>query len=266
MDSTYRSLLTILAWHIAGSPAHAGTPAGQDNRPCAPAIVAVVGEHAGIKGLSHPRPGLKPSAENGGTVVANACKVWPGASGRMLAAIAYDDGSIATKKLFVALLDTSKKAVVATYSGSIQEDAAMTLGPDSLSLDTAPYHLAPGVRAFGLDTESEFSQGCVDGGFGPVRTLFVQEGKILRPVLENFYISTWRYVRGGPSCAEADDTLVESTSYTIGVGEPGRHGFSSLRITATSDSDSAKPARKARSIELHYDGKTYPTRALHRLW
>lgn len=264
MNQACRSVLTILACQIAAPPAHAGTPAGQDQQ-CAPAIVAMVGKHAGIKGLSHPRPGLEPGAENGGMAVASACKAWPGDSSRMLAAIAYDDGAIATKKLLVALLDTSKKAVAAAYSGSIQEDAAMTLGPDSLTLDTAPYHLAPGVRAFGLDVESEFSQGCVDGGIGPVRTLFLQDGKILRPVLEDFYVSSWRYVRGGPSCAEADDALIESTSYAIGVGKPVHHGFSSLRITATSDSDSAKPARKARSIEIHYDGKTYPRPALERL-
>jgi hypothetical protein len=207
---------------------------------CAPPIVALVGTPAG--------------AAADGELVTGVCKAWPGKPAHTIAALAYDDGRKRDKPLVVVLVDESRSAVVARYDGLIEEDAMLTVGPGSLGIDTARYQLASGVRAFGLDISTSYSQGCVEGGVGPMRTLFVQEGKRLRPVLERLYLSDWRYVRGGPSCADArEDDLIETVSYSIGIGKAVHHGFASLRITATSDIATSRP----RSVDLHYDGQAY---------
>lgn len=142
----------------------------------------------------------------------------------------------------------------------IDEDAALTVGPGSLKIDTARYQLAPAVRAFGLDVDTGYCQGCVEGGWGPMRALYVQEGRRLRPVLEGLTMSTWRYLRGGPSCMEEDDALIETTVVGIGIGKAVDHGFSSLLVsTVRFDGDKPKRHDRPRSIEVRYDGSRYPT-------
>jgi hypothetical protein len=200
--------------------------------------------------------------ENGGLVIAAVCKAWPVGKPRTIAAIAYDAGVEYEKRLLVALLDPSTGTVLAAYSGSIDEDATMNVEANSIRIDTARYDLAPGVRAFGIDVESGYTPGCVEGGMGPRRTLFIQEGKVLRPVLENLYLSSWRFVKNDmATCGPGADTAItETTSYGIGIGKTVTNGFADLRITGTSSySNGAKSRRKPLSFELRYDGKVYPT-------
>lgn len=128
MSPAWRKLPAVLACCLASLTALAGTPAGRANQQCAPAIVAMVGEHAGIK--------------DGGEAVASACKAWPGDPSRLIAAVALDAGTEGEKQLIVALVKQPAQAVLAAYIGAIPEDAAMTVGLNSLRLDTAPYQLA----------------------------------------------------------------------------------------------------------------------------
>jgi hypothetical protein len=228
---------------------------------CSASTVKLVGSHFKVPDLSFPNEGMSPSVANGGLVVAAACKAWPGRGSRTIAAIAYDAGIENEKRLLVALLDPSTGTVLAAYSGSIDEDATMNVGPASVRIDTARYDLAPDVRAFGIDLESGYSPGCVEGGLGPRRTLFIQEGKVLRPVLDSFYLSTWRFVKNVASCAEgADAATTETIFYAIGIGKTVSKGFADLQVTATNSySNGAKSKRKPLSYALRYDGKVYPT-------
>jgi hypothetical protein len=228
---------------------------------CSPSTLDLLGKHFGISDLSYPQSARTSDAENRGVIVAGACKAWPNDKSQTIAIVAYDAGVEHEKALLVALVDTSRAVVLASYRGAMQEDAAMTVGADSFWIDTARYDLAPGVRAFGFDATTSYSQGCVDGGLGPIRTLFVRDGKAIRPVLEGFYMSTWTFVEGGPSCASGDREIVtETIAYAIGVGKAARKGLSNLRITATSSfSNGAKPTRKPLQYDLQYDGEKYPT-------
>jgi hypothetical protein len=222
----------------------------QNKQHCSDTMVKLVGKHLGISDFSH----------TSGVIVDEACKVWPKDDSKTIAIFSYDAGVEHEKRLIVVLVDTLKERVVATYKRAIQEDAAMTVGAGSFRIDTARYDLAPGVRAFGLDVTTSYSQGCVDGGLGPVRTLFVQDGKEIRPIFENFYISSWRYVQGGPSCAEGENVVTEDITYSIGIGNETTNGYANLKITADSSySGAAKTKRKPFQYELHYDGKKYPT-------
>lgn len=240
----------VLVSFVLSQSIYAQADSDRKKQRCSDAIVKLVGKHLGISDFSY----------TSGVIVAGACKIWPKDNSKTIAIFAYDAGVEYEKQLIVVLVDALKGSVVATYKGAIQEDATMTVGVDSFRIDTARYDLAPGVRAFGLDVTTSYSQGCVEGGLGPVRTLFIQDGKEIRPVIENFYISSWRYVQGGPSCAEGENVVIEDITYSIGIGNVATNGYANLKITAISSySDAAKTKRNSYEYEVHYDGNKYPT-------
>lgn len=238
-----------------GLPAY-GQADSEKNR-CDKSIVNLVGKYLNVSDFSYPRDHMYPSAENGGVITAGVCKVLPKDHSKTIGIFAYDDEGVEYgKRLIVVLADIQRMEIVAIYRGAITEDAAMTVGSNSFKIDTARYDIAPGIRAFGLDVTSSYSQGCGDGGLGPVRTLFIQEGKVIRPVLEYFYISSWRFIKGGPSCVGGEGEIVtEGISYSIGIGKTTTNGFSDLLITATSSLSKRSPFQ----YNLRYNGKKYPT-------
>jgi hypothetical protein len=226
---------------------------------CAESILELVGDHFGVNGLSYWKAGLEADAEKGTRVIDAACKVRPGDKSRTIASVTYDAGVKDEKRLLVAVVDTSHGKVIAAYAGAIQEDATMTVGQGSLRIDTGRYDLAPGVRAFGIDVDTSYHQGCVDGGYGPFRTLFIQQGKAIRPVLEGFKVSTWSFVKGGPSCQAGDEVVIETISYQIEIGKTVTKGFADLRVTSFSSyDDGKKPVSNGLAYTLQYDGKIYP--------
>ena len=248
-------MLPIVSFALGTSQRWTRADLQQVAPPCAATIVDIVAKHFKLDDFTFPRNGFYPSVENGGLIVAGVCKVWAADRSKVLAAFAYDAGAQDEKRFLVAVVEVHKQKVVASFDGVLQEDAAMKVGDNSLRLDTAPYDLAPGIRAFGVDLSTSYRQGCVDGGSGPARTLFIQEGERLRPVLSDFYLSEWRFVKGGPSCATSErEPIVENVTFKIGVGKAPPSGYANLRVTATSDLRK-KPFR----YELRYNGQTYPT-------
>ncbi len=228
---------------------------------CSESIVNLVGNRLNASNFSYPKNGMYPSAENGGVIIAGVCKVWPKDNSKTIAIFAYDAGVEYEKRLIVVLVDTIKGKIVATYKGAIQEDAAMTVGDNSLRIDTARYDIAPGVRAFGLDVTNSYSQGCGDGGSGPVRTLFVQDGKKIKPILEDFYISSWSYIQEGRSrCTGADapeESLYENRGYSLSIDTTSTNGYRDLLVTETISRDDGKRTGKPSRYKLHFDGKKY---------
>jgi hypothetical protein len=185
---------------------------------CSASTVALVGSHFGVPELSFPREGMYPSAENGGTVISAACKAWPVGKSRTIAAIAHDAGVQYEKRLLVALVEPTTGTVLAAYAGSIQEDAAMTVATSTLRIDTARYDLAPGVRAFGIDASPGYLPGCVEGGLGPVRTLFIQEERRY----DRFFQAYYRYGVSSRTLpfvgrSEPRPSPVETISYGLGL-------------------------------------------------
>jgi hypothetical protein len=107
--------------------------------------------------------------------------------------------------------------------------AATQVNGGSLRFDTAPYELAPGVRAFGLDIFSE-DPSCGEGGTGPVRTLYVRAGRTLRPVLEGLAVDQWWYLRGNqPRCSGPGEFGLDVTTGLphgcAGVGSGARRSL-----------------------------------------
>jgi hypothetical protein len=254
------SIAAVICFGLSQS-AYAQSDSGQQR--CSKSIVSLVGQHIGIGDFSFPRSGASPSVENGGVITAGACKVWPINRAVTIAAFAYDDESdVNGTSLVIALVDNIKGKVISTYKGGQMDFAGFGVAEDGLRLDTARYDLAPGVRSFGVDVTERYNPNCGDGGVGSMRTLFVQDGATIRPVLEQFITSSWRFVKGGnPRCLGAEaakETVTEDTSYSISISHAATKGYANLLITeASSYSNGDQSKQKSSQYELRYDGVKY---------
>ena len=216
---------------------------------CHPLTLERIGKHFGLGDFAYPRDGMYPSAENGGLIVAGACKSWGANNARTLAAFAYDAGIQYQKTLVLAVTDASTHRVLAAYRGDLPEDAASEVTHDALRLDTARYALSQTTRAFGLRVDSFRDHCAFEGGFNDELTLFVVEGKTLRPVLTET-LSHWSYGPGNRCGGEAAPRT--DAQVVISVEPTSSNGFADLKLTATR-SDKKKPV----SAIVRYDGERY---------
>jgi len=248
-----------LAFGLALAAAAPAALAAED-APCAPAALAAVDAWL----ATHPWREGRTSPD---LRVAAACKASPTDPARVIVAAAYGQGGSDfgdPVNFIAALVEPRGRHVRSTFTGSIPTDAAMALAPGSLHIDTARYDLAPGVRAFGVDvTSSAHGPSCPDGGFGPLRTLFVQDGAALRPVLASVELSSWQRL-AGPACAWTegqDDVVIQNTVTTIAVDPHVTHGFADLVLSGRVDGHVAPRLRAV----LRYDGSKYVAKD-DRIW
>jgi hypothetical protein len=197
-----------------------------------------------------------------GVIVASACKPMPSDPRLTIAAVAWKGDKEESKALVVAIADESAQTISASFRDEIDEDAVTQVNNGSLRLDTAAYVLAPGVRAFGLDIFSN-DRSCGEGSPGPTRSLYVRDGKTLRPVVAGLNFSQSRYLRGNqPRCVsdqrEAETAIVEDYTVTIALGTAGKGGWRDLAITATSRRSDHLPGRTPLHVSVPYDGDAYP--------
>lgn len=256
--SVLRNFSIIIFAILVCASAHGKADSRPDQGPCADATLKLVSQHLKIKEINF---GDNSRTEINNGVIANICKRWPSEKSLMIVAFAYASEVEYQKHLVVSLVNTAKNKVAAVYEGLIGEDATLTIGQGSLRLDTARYNLAPDIIVFGLDFSTIYSQGCVEGGIGPYRTLFIREGKKIRPVLDGLTLSTWTFLKGGPSCASGErEVVIETTGYAITVLNTVSNGFRDLRITATSSVDNGeKSLKRPATYLIKYNGKIYPT-------
>lgn len=240
--------------------------AAGDHQECAQMLLSLLGRQLQVAHFA-PDPGDH-GTDPAGVVLASSCKRMPDDPRLTLAAVAWDAHKEDSKALVVAIVDESTSRIEALRQAEIDEDAATRVNNGSLRLDTAPYALAPGVRAFGLDVFLD-DGSCGEGGSGPSRTLYVREGRTLRPVLAGLSMSQWVYLRGNqPRCAgdpkEAAAAILETDDLAIGLGEPGKNGWRDLALTATSRRSDHQPGRKPMHVRVPYDGSAYPLDAFNK--
>ena len=197
-----------------------------------------------------------------GVILASSCKRMPNDARLMLAAAVWDAGKPDAKSLVLALIDEASSTIVASFQDEIDEDAVTHVNNGSLRLDTAAYQLAPGVRAVGLDIFSS-EGGCGDATLGPTRSLYVRDGKALRPVVAGLYLHPSWYLRGNqPRCVsdpkEAETAITEDDRVTIALGAPGKGGWHDLMLTATATRSDNQPVRPPLRLRVPYDGDAYP--------
>ncbi|MGW8389407.1 PA3715 family protein [Pseudoduganella sp. HUAS MS19] len=201
--------------------------------------------------------GKRKASESEWAAIDSACKPWPGKEPYTIGAFVYDDENQHGKWLLVALLDRSRERVVASYWTPAGEDAIMRY-VDGMRIDTARYQLQPGLRAFGLDFNTH-SPRYAEGGYGPMRTLYVREGSAIRPVLSDMPVSRWSYLgemqwAAGNDEEPAPEPDIERFEYTISIAATRSKGFADLLITRKSSQQDVKPTIQL----LRYDGKRYP--------
>lgn len=218
-----------------------------ENDVCNPDAYAAVGKSLKL-------PTLTPDK-----VVSASCRTWPYKPDLLLAVFAWDEGVEYEKKQLVAIIDKKSRSVVSSFQDVIEEDAVTEVGGNSLSLDTARYQLSDKIRAFGIRFNSAArGASCGEAYWGDELTLFVPEGKVLRPVITlNLYQQRWH--QGCPvatSAARWDDATL-----TVGIAKSATNGFHDLEITAKiSRNDIRSEVDEPGLIERHtlkYDGKRY---------
>lgn len=226
-----RLLAAALASLTLASSTHAmGAP------DCAPEELATVDAWLS----QHP---WKAGATSPDALVAAACKLWPFDKTALIVAAAYAQDKEQDKNLVVALVDTKTMRVRAAFQGVVLEDATWSVAQGSLRIDTAPYDLAPGVRAIGVDVSSDPIAGTVvRDGVTATRSLFVPDGARLRLVLDGFVLTTSRQPAGGE---------LTTSSAKIALDPHRTSGLADLRITRTSST-----GRQERAT-LAYDGTRY---------
>jgi len=141
----------------------------------------------------------------------------------------------------------------------------------SLWLDTAAYDLQPGVRAFGLDLTSGLARGCAGVGSGARRSLFVSQGRFIRPVLQDLPMSEWALIqRGKSACTDSgapDLTITENFTATLGLAPTSTRGYRDLVVTGTASRDDGHlEERPPFRAVLKWDGRVYSIDEQQKAW
>jgi ATP-dependent protease HslVU (ClpYQ) peptidase subunit len=208
-------------------------------------------------------------------VAAESCRPWPYKHNIILSAVAFaadsnDHQEEQNKKLLVvAVIDRTTNRVISSYRSVISEDAITAVGEGSLHLDPARYQLAPNVRAFGLRfTSLAIGASCGEANWNNELTLYVPDGKRLRPVL-NLYMYQQKSISGCLSNF-SENAVWENADLTISVEKTTTNGFADLLVTAmiSPDSNGTNDGNMRQRVEtslLRYDGRVY-TKGKYAPW
>lgn len=242
--------------------AHADT---RQPQPCDAALLDSLATQLGQRGWT------APDGRGDGPLVAAACKSWPDDSALSVVTMAYRDAEDATPagernlNWLVAKVDTQSGQLRERHDDYLGEDAALEIDANSLWLDTARYHLAPGVRAFGVVVRSVArGASCPDADSNNLLTLMVPDGPRLRPVFAT-YLYSWTTVKG-TSCVTDSDFQSERADLTLGLGPKQSHGYADLVVTARVRAGWQEPVLRKVSTTVRYDGKRYPFDQFSMFW
>jgi len=153
------------------------------------------------------------------------------------------------KGFVLAVIDAKRGKIHSLYRDTVKEDASTRIGEYSLSIDTGRYNLAPGVRAFGVRMNIGYSPRCAEGGKSNYLTLFIEEGKRLKPIIKNFPMSSWSITEGSNNCGDGNASYAtDKVELTLAVSPTSTQGWRDLEVTAhhrieTSGAAADGPAR-----------------------
>jgi hypothetical protein len=214
-------------------------------------------------------------------VVSASCTPYPGSQSLSVAVFAYQQPNADDPKaMVIALVDVGAGQIVSSHKELVEEDAGLSIVSDSLRIDTAPYVLADGVRALGVDITSGYLPNCGDGGFGAIRKLYVVDGKDIKQITDDIYMTEWTFVQQSNwRCNSAENapktTITEEFKKYIRIDPAVTNGFhdmiisgtSSLRYSYESGSEKTIPSKRRRFVfRLRFDGKQYPLGEMDDAW
>lgn len=207
---------------------------------------------------------LNPKAAIRGEVAAHNCKPWPPSAAKVTAAVMafeqpYKADDLREWIVVLALVDTATGRVRNSRRTIVGEDAVVAISSNSLTLDTAPYWVTPSLRALGVRyASSARGPSAPDASSGDELTLFVPEGRDLRPVFSQAMVRG----RRGEGCADEACTLPlwHYADLTLAMkpvdGKPWADIVLTATLTRNGDSDKPAPPRFERSV-YRYDGQAY---------
>jgi hypothetical protein len=254
----------ITAWaaasgHSLAATEHEQSVGAQVEQLCDARTLDAIGRSVHVANFKE--PALGHDADANAVVAAAACRAAPAAHARLVA-VAYRSGHLDDLLLVIAALDPATGQVGASFKGTLDADPAVKIVSGSLWLDTAAYDLQPGVRAFGLDVTSGLARGCAGVGSGARRSLFVSQGRFIRPVLQDLPMSEWALIqRGKSACTDSsapDLTITENFTATLGLAPTSTRGYRDLVVTGTaSRNDGHLDERPPFRAVLKWDGRVY---------
>ncbi len=157
----------------------------------------------------------------------------------------------------------SRGKVSHQFEEAIGEDASINIGSSSIWLDTAPYLLAKGERAFGVRLDIGYSPSCADGFRSRFLHLFRQHNGTLQRVM-NGAPMLHTYIRKGVPCLPGKIDLEEGISY-IQVLPGISNGLHDLRVVTKAkterveqDGTSQTTSKRTLSTTLRFNGHEYP--------
>lgn len=249
---TARALFAALSLGIAlaslsGAARAANEPA------CSDKLFAIVGQHLGVAAFTMNR-------QEAGVIVDADCTEAPDKPGQTLTVIAWERAVENQSNLFIGFVDEARGQVASGLATVFDEDPFTRLGASSLRLDGTRYELAPGVLAFGFDVKDIHDHFCFDGGLGPFRYLYVQEGSTIRPIVDGFQLAQWSYIGNRSTCRQTGkpERPIRNVERSLEVAASRTNGYADLRVTAIITSERRKgEIRKTRL--LRYNGSYYPS-------
>ncbi len=258
-------MAVALGCHAASE--HEMAVGAQVEQLCDARTLAALGHALQVANFREPALGHDPDAN--AVVAAAACRAAPAYGGRLVAA-AYRSGHGDDLLLAIAVLGAGGQ-VGANFKGTLDSDPAVKIVSGSLWLDTTAYDLAPGLRAFGLDITTGVPRGCAAGGSGARRSLFVSQGRFIRPVLQDLPMSEWNLIqRGKSACTDSsapDLTITENFSTTLALAPTATRGYRDLVVTGTASRDDGRAdERPALRTTLKWDGRVYSLDEQQRAW
>lgn len=195
-------------------------------------------------------------------VIAHACKVWPKDENITLAAMVYE--GTRGRVLLVAMWNNEKAEGIAALSGKLPLEEGCSIAKPVLAIDTARYDVMPGLRAFGVDMADEQGVICRDTGLVRLRSLYVLQQQVLKPILEGFNLILERTREPRSSVATGKDISPDIRQITLKISmqQSRSNGFADLEVfsVSTPAGDQVEPFR----AELKYDGCIYSQQQLQR--
>ncbi|QVM93902.1 hypothetical protein JYG34_13220 [Pseudomonas entomophila] len=193
------------------------------------------------------------------------CKVNPADASQVVAALPMkvdiDEDGHGNYGLDVLVADAaSGKIIGRNYQhAAIISDAMRFSG---LSLDTARYQVAPGLRAFGVRISHSGSSRVNPYG-SETLSLYVNDGSQLRRIMGHLVVSESQGEWDGVCAGEFGET-----KRTLAIGKAGKDGFSQIRITEVStgrqavlkgedDCEEMEVKSRTKMFSLDYDGGRY---------
>ena len=197
-------------------------------------------------------------------VLSFACKTHPVRPGHVIVAwITEVDAEAEKANLTVAVVDTVRKRVASLDRSNFDVDAAVRIWPSSLSIDTARYVLADGVRAFGVRMQIAHSPRCADAGEDDYMRMFVEDGGKLHMVLKDLPMSRWAKIDGESTCS-GERFTAERIKVTLSMLPTASEGWKDIaiierRVEEASDAEPSSPTTTRAGV-LRARGRQYERR------